>query len=393
MPELSDLELLEELGVETVVEAKRALTPRQERIIAGFEDIQKFVAEHGRAPQHGEGRDIFERLYAVRLDRLRAQAECRDLLAPLDTQGLLEDAGGMNEPAAPFVKDADLLAELGVPAGSDDDISQLKHVRPREEIRAAEEITSRQPCKDFATFRPLFEAVATDLKAGVREARRFGENAAIKLGEFFILGGQIAYVATVPEELSTAHGHVQGRLRVIFDNGTESEPLLRSFQRALYKDETGRRITDPEIGPLFGNEAEPDDLESGTLYVLSSRSNHPYIAEHRDVIHKIGVTGQSVERRIAGAVDDPTYLLAGVDVVATYKLYNIKRSRLEALIHRALSAARLDLSAGDRFGKSVQPREWFMVPLPVIDELVSRILDGSIARFRYDKEEARFVEE
>jgi hypothetical protein len=55
--------LLAELGVE--VEAKRVglRTPQQERIIAGFEDIQRFVEEHGHAPRHGEGRDIFERIY------------------------------------------------------------------------------------------------------------------------------------------------------------------------------------------------------------------------------------------------------------------------------------------------------------------------------------------
>ena len=73
--------------------------PREERIIAGFEEIQRFVEKHGRAPQHGEDRDIFERLYAVRLDRLRALEECRSLLAPLDHQGLL--AGAETVAAAP----------------------------------------------------------------------------------------------------------------------------------------------------------------------------------------------------------------------------------------------------------------------------------------------------
>ena len=77
----------------------------------------------------------------------------------------------------------------------------------------------------------------------------------------------------MPEELGTEHGHAQGRLRVIYDNGTQSETLLRSFQRALYKPELdGRRVTDPEVGPLFGSEPEDGDVVSGTIYVLQSRS-------------------------------------------------------------------------------------------------------------------------
>ena len=58
--------LLEELGIEVETHKQASRTAREERVIAGFEEIQRFVEEHGHAPQHGEGRDIFERLYAVR---------------------------------------------------------------------------------------------------------------------------------------------------------------------------------------------------------------------------------------------------------------------------------------------------------------------------------------
>jgi hypothetical protein len=384
MAELSDAELLAELGVGIDAKKAAARTPREERVIAGFGDIVKFVDEHGRAPQHGEDRDIFERLYAVRLDRIRAQADCRDLVAPLDVQGLLAVPAAVSEAGAEFVDDASLLADLGVPPGGDSDITKLKFVKSREEIRAAEEVANRTPCEDFETFKPLFAAVRKDLEAGVREARRFGENPTIKLGEFFILGGQIAYIAAVPDELVTDHGHAQGRLRVIYDNGTEGDNLLRSFQRALYKDEGGRRITDPGAGPLFGHEAASDDLESGTIYVLRSKSDHPDVAAHRDLIHKIGVTGGAVEARIAQAATDATYLLAAVEVVATYKLFNINRVKLENLLHRVFAPARLDLTIHDRFGRPVQPREWYLVPLSVIDEVVVKVRDGSITNLEYD---------
>lgn len=391
MDDLSDRELLEALGVEVEVAKPKALTARHERIIAGFEDIQRFYNEHGRTPVHGEDRDIFERLYAVRLDRIRELPECRELLEPLDTQGLLRMTA-VEEESAEFLEDDELLAKLGVSAAGAEDITRLTHVKSRAEIAAAEEIAQRKRCADFERFKPLFDDVRRDLDNGLRQTRRFGENAAINKGEFFILGGQIAYIAEMPEELETTeHGHAQGRLRIIYDNGTEGDNLLRSFVRALYKDETGRRISEPDAGPLFGGESGQEDLESGTIYVLRSRSEHPVIAAHRELIHKVGVTGGDVQARIANAARDATYLLAPVEVVAEYRLYNINRTRLERLLHRVFESARLDLALPDRFGTEVQPREWFLVPLTAIDEAVSRIKDGSITEVRYDPASASFI--
>ena len=173
--------------------------------------------------------------------------------------------------------------------------------------------------------------------------------------------------------------------------GTESDLLLRSLQRALYKDDTGRRLTESDMSPLFGDASEPDDIESGTIYVLRSLSSHPFVAGHRELIHKIGVTGGKVEARIAGANKDATYLLADVEVVATYKLHNLNSTRLETIFHRLFGAAQLDLTIEERFGNPVKPREWFLVPLQVIDEAVERIRDGSITDVTYDPRTARIV--
>jgi hypothetical protein len=363
MHDHSDKELLEALGVSIETKKAAARTPREERIIAGFEDILKFVDENGRPPQHGEERDIFERMYAIRLDRLREQADCRALLAVFDRHDLLETG---TPPHGGFAEDADdnaLLAELGVDRIDAPDITKLTHVKPREEVRAAEEIANRTVCEDFERFKPLLEQVKKELDAGVRQTRRFQTMAEIKKGEFFIVGGQIAYIAEVGEEFMTEYDRRDSRLRVIYDNGTESDVLLRSLQRALHRDEAGRRITDPSAGPLFGGDAADDDLESGTIYVLRSASDHPDIAPHRELIHKIGVTGGKVEARIANAALDATYLLADVEIVATYKLFNINRSRLENILHRVFSAAQLDLAIEDRFGHMAKPKEWFLVLL------------------------------
>jgi len=390
MAEMTADELLEALGVEVTPLKVSSRTPREERIIAGFEDILRFHQAHGRAPLHGDDRDIFERLYAVRLDQLRKLPEAQTLLAGLDGYGLLSGAAAAQVDVDDLDEDA-LLAELGIgddPADQSD-ITVLRHVRSNVEKRAAEEIADRTPCKDFDKFQPLFEQVERELKAGIRKTLRFGGDASIASGSYFIVGGQLAYVAGIGEMLKTPSGHDDARLRVIYNNGTESNLLMRSLQKALFKDETGRRLTDSDMGPLFGDAPEPDDIETGTIYVLRSLSSDPFVAEHRELIHKIGVTGGKVETRIAGAEKDATYLLADVEIVAEYKLHNLNRTKLENIFHRLFGAAQIDLTIKDRFGHPVKPREWFLVPLNVIDEAVQRIRDGSITEVTYDPETAR----
>lgn len=391
MAERTDEELLAALGVEIETKKPKAHSPLEERVIAGFEDIQRFVDGHGRVPGHAPDGDIFERLYAVRLARLRDLAEWRDLLAPMDRQSILTAPSATDtRPIGPEDDEA-ILAALGVD-GEEDRLTTLRHVRSRAEKKVAEEIARRDPCPDFDRFRPLFERVQDDLDRGVRETRPFGVKAEIAPGRFFVLNGQKVYVAELGETFRQDYGDTDARLRLIYDNGTQSDLLMRSLQRALTKDEAGRRIIDPNAGPLFAAEPEDGDAETGTIYVLRSLSDDPRIAERRDLLHKIGVTGESVERRIANSKLEPTYLLAKVEIVSTYKLMNINRARLETLLHRVFDAARLDIEIMDRFGNPVVPREWFLVPLFVIDEAVERIRDGTIARWRYDPKTAGLIE-
>jgi hypothetical protein len=306
-------------------------------------------------------------------------------------------AGAEDAVAAPAeeMDDDELLAELEGAAGTTD-ITDLRHVRTTAEKRAAEEIANREPCEDFDRFKPLFTAVQNDLDSGVRITQPIRKDAGflktdIKAGEFFILGGQIAYVAEVGEPFKAPNGQSDARLRVIYSNGTESDLLLRSLQRALYKDEVSRRVSEPSASPLFAGESDDSDLATGTIYVLRSKSDNPVVAANREVLHKIGVTGGDVARRIANAKLDATFLLADVEIVATYTLYNINRVKLENLIHRIFDPARLDVEIKDRFGNPVIPREWFLVPVFVIDDAVEKIRDGTITHYIYDPNAARLV--
>lgn len=390
MTEIDLDELASELSEFAPVAKAVVHSAASQRIIAGFEDIERFVEENGRLPQHGDDRDIFERLYAVRLDRIRESSECREVLKDLDQRGLLGHEADVSIRRDPT--DEELLAALGDGSEEKDDLTRLVHVRSREEIKAAEEIARRNPCEDFEKFKPIFEAVQADLESGKRETLKYENDSRIRKGDLFILDGQTVLVAEEGESFRSNYDRDDWRLRVVYSNGTESDLLMRSLQRALNRDKTSRRIIDTSIGPLFSAVEEEGDLATGYIYVLRSKSDHPFIALHRSVVHKIGVTGGDVKTRIANAKNDPTYLLSEVEIVETFKLSNINAKRLEALIHKFFASARLVLSMKDRFGVDVESKEWFLVPLPVIEEAIDKIADGTIGKFRYDSVSAQLVE-
>ncbi len=399
-----DIDLLEELGIDTKTDQSDPRSAKEERIIAGFGEIERFVVEHGHLPQHGEDRDIFERIYAVRLDRIRESEECRTVLQPIDSRGLLDAENNLSPITEEELTDEALLASLGVDVDSENDITQLTHVRSRQEIKAAEEIAQRTPCQDFDQFKPIFENVQRALETGERQTVKYQDNAEVKQGGLFILDGQKVIVAEMGEPFVSDYGRTDRRLRVVYDNGTESALLLRSLQRALNKDKASRRITNPDLGPLFSDTEAADDLgplfsdaeaesdlPTGYIYVLRSKSEHPFVVQHRLVIHKIGVTGGEVKDRVVNAKKDPTYLLADVEIVATFKLANINRKRLEALLQKFFSSARLDVELKDRFDIPVKPKEWFLVPLEVIEQVIEKIKAGTLDQFRYDPETASLI--
>jgi len=384
-------ELAEELSEFEDKKKAKSSSPLQDRVIAGFEEINRFVDEHERIPQNIEGRDIFERLYAVRLKEIRKLEVSSELLSEIDSHGLLLIEDDSDQMLDEDLDEDDLLAELETDFG-ETELSQLTHVRSSAEKRAAEEIANRTICQDFDQFAPLFKSVQADIKSGMRPVMPFGKDAKVEQGDFFIVDRLTAYVADAGEEFKKEGlDRTDARLRVIFSNKTESDLLRTSLQRALYKDDASRRVARDLEGSLFGNMLDQGDVETGVIYVLRSLSEEPFIAENRELIHKIGVTGGSLEKRIANAQYEATYLLAGVEVVREFKLVGINRKKLEKLLDDFFSAARLDIEIPDRFGKLVRPREWFLVPLAVIDETIQRIREGTITNFVYDREAATLV--
>ena len=398
--------LLSELGVETKVAKPKKYTAKEERVIAGFEEIQRFVTEQGHLPAHGEQNDIFERLYAVRLDQIRKSDDCVALLRDMDPDGLLTSSDVVKEDDAEYKikSDEELLEALGVESTDDNDLTQLKNVRSRAEIKAAEEIARRQPCEEFDEFRPVFDQVQSELDSGLRITERYQAEGSIGLGDLFIIEGNKVFVAHLGDEFIDAHGNRDRRIRAIYDNGTESYLLLRSLQKALWRDPAGRRImpaghdphplftaADLDAEPMFVDAPAFDDELSGYLYVLRSESDHHFVAEHRELLHKIGYTRGELEDRFANAASERTFLMADVEVVATYRIANASAGKLENVLHRFFASARIDVKLREEVGGYAEPREWFLVPLSAIQEAINLIRTGDIENAQYDMQTATIV--
>ena len=357
------------------------------RIMQAFEEINVFVDRHHFAPGEGQsGRKVpvNERTLQMRLITYRGSPEIIEQLQELDRHGLLTSPATQPPPTSLddiLDLDDELLSE------SSEDIFTFRHARPA--AARPDKISERKPCVDFEQFKPLFDQAIADLASGKRKSMKFANEQEIEAGGFFILNGVMVYVAEVNDP-HIRNGKRNARLRLIFENGTEGQNLLRSLATELYKDTAGRRLSDPDAGPLFNPEpttatvSAPNERITGCIYIVRSLSPSPEIAKMDGHLFKIGFTTGPFEDRIRGAKDDPTFLMAPVHPVRTYDAINLNANKFENLIHRFFAEARLDIEIVDRFGKPFRPREWFFLPLPVIETAIVMLLDGTILRHRYD---------
>ncbi len=391
MIEKSDKELLDALGVEVQNKISYSKNSKEEYVISGFEEIQAFFEKFKRIPENNTEKDIHERILAARLNQIKINEEILNILKPLDNQGLINKVSLKDDFIDENLDDEQLLKELEI-TSKENNIFNLKFVRSSQDRKIAELFANREKCENFEDFKHCFDSVQTDLEKGLRKTSLIKQRPQIKKNMFFILSGLKTFVADVGDEFMQDYGISDARLYLVFDNGTESRMLLRSFQKALSLDEGARIISNNDFGPLFSSIKEKDDQLTGTIYVLRSKSSHPYILENRQLIHKIGITTNTIEKRISGAKLSPTYLMADVEIVASYKLYNLKISKFENLVKKLFSNAKLNIKINDRFGNPVIPEEWFLIPLDVIKDAIQKIIEGSITKYIYDPSLAKMVE-
>ncbi|MCC5939886.1 MAG: GIY-YIG nuclease family protein [Lunatimonas sp.] len=254
-------------------------------------------------------------------------------------------------------------------------------------------VASRKPCEDFEDFESVLKSCQADLKHGKRKIKDFKNEQQIDVGYFFVLNGILVYVAEVEERKLDKSGKMNARLRCIFENGTESDMLLRSLAAELYKN--GKRITENHgnvnaaLQKSLGAIIE-EDKETGFIYVLKSKSSREEIAS-LDNLYKIGYSRTAVAERIKHAAKKPTYLMAEVEYVAGWKCYNMNTQKFEQLIHNFFGSSCLNIDVFDEKGKRYTPREWFIAPYEVIEKAIALIISGEVVKYRYDVDEERIV--
>jgi len=382
-----------------------AARTESERLIVSFGEINRFFEQNQREPKEGS---VQESSLYFRLKGIRAQSDKIKILKPYDQFNLLKDQTVVEDyttielpsmaaeppppeniitkkPPVPEIKSLDDILNndvLGILESEGEDIFKLKHVEQPTEKEMPDYIASREPCEDFEKFEPLFLACQKDLREKKRQIIDFANEQQIGKGNFFVLRGVVCYVAKVGKR-ERIKGKVNARLRLIFENGTESDMLLRSLAAELYKD--GRRVTEHEEKLLdnFKNITDEDQF-TGYVYVLQSKSTDPQIADLKD-LYKIGFSSGSVENRIKNAASQPTYLMADVHLVAEYRAYNFAPEKLESLLHRFFGNACLNIDLYDSEGQLYRPREWFIAPYGIINQAILSMLDGEIVDYRYDE--------
>ena len=366
----------------------------ESRVRQAFEEINVFVDRLGFAPGDGPKDHrigVSERALQTRLRTYLDSQVLLEILTDLDRHGLLTAI------AAHAPVNLDELLDSGDDLLDDPNEGIFDMKIARAAPARPELVSERASCLDFENFRPLFDKAAAQLASGERKSMKFANEQEIETGGFFILNGVMVYVAEVRDP-HIRNGKRNARLRLIFDNGTEGNNLLRSLATELYKDPNGRRLSDPYAGPLFGqggaelvHVAAPQDRITGCIYVVKSLSTIPDIARLDGQLFKIGFTTGNLEDRIRSAVDDPTFLMAPVRPVISYEAINLSANKFESIVHRFFAEARLDIEIKDRFGKLIRPREWFLLPLPVIERVIPMIIDGSILQHRYDHRACEIV--
>lgn len=387
--ELDKLIAADDLGLTKPKPKRTPQTSEEERLLEGFQELVRFVESTGAAPVE-RGAGMNERLLFARLNAIRSNpAQCARLL-PFDEHGLLKGAIAepVEEKPEPATIDEILDDEFLDSLDADTpDIFTIKHIPLSKDIDAPDYVAQRKPCKDFHAFEEQFQDCQKELKSEKRRLLPFANEQQIEVGKFYVLRGILLLVTEVGDRMEK-NGKWNARLRCIFENGTESDMLLRSLASELYKD--GRRVTETDEKMLKDMLVGDEDKVAGFIYVLRSLSENPQIRAVPN-LYKIGLARRSIEGRIQNAANEPTYLMAPVALVSTFQCYNVNLPKLENLLHRFFDHATAKVQVTDSQGNYHTPKEWFSVPIDVIETAVRLLISGEIVNYRYDSIKEQIV--
>lgn len=376
----------DDLGLLSVKPKNSSGITTDERLAVSFQEINRFIQETGREPE--PGKDIRERQLAMRLKSLREDTKKSESLLELDEYSLL------NIPKKEIISLSDVFHDddLGLLDGTDESLFRLNNVPRGDDRESPDYVARRTVCENFEEYEQLFQECQADLTSGKRKLMKFNERQ-IQEKTFFVLSGVLLWVDKIFETVKDKNGKIDGRIRCIFENGTESNMLFRSLGKGLY--DNGHAVsekigdTEKEFLKNFGA-LEKGDTKTGFIYIVKSLSDDPRIRSLKN-LYKIGFSNTPVEERIKNASEDPTYLMAPVSIVSTFECYNFNPQKLEQLLHNFFGSACLNVDIFDAKNQRHSPREWFIAPLSIIEQAIDLIINGGIVNYRYDSNQEKVV--
>jgi hypothetical protein len=363
------------------VKPKLSAITEDERFVQSFLEINEFYSTHDRAPE--ESTDIKERQLWMRLNHIKNDYEkCLDL-KEYDMFGLLDDVKEIE--TIDDILDSDPLGILSTDVDDEPDIFTHNFTKTMSEREQTDFVARRKQCKDFNEFKLMFQKIHKELSEDHRKLLKFNEKQ-LEPGAYFVHQGTLLYLESTSDLIKDKYGKFDGRTRVIFENGTESNMKFRSLGKILL--DNGKAVS--AMVNKGTNVVNDDDNATGYIYILKSLSDNPEIRA-LDNLYKIGFTSNTVAERTKKAKSDPTYLMADVESVAEFKTFNVNPQKLEDLIHTFFIRVKLDIKVKDDKGNIKSPKEWYIVPLDIIKQVIELIISGEIINYRYDDLNQRLV--
>lgn len=381
------------LGLLNVKPSTSPARTEDDRLVASFQEINDFYEKNNREPEQGGG--IQEHPLYARLKGIRENQAKMEILKEHDRYGLLNYEQGQISSLEDILSDD----ALGLLDDDSEGLFEYKHIKKEDERASTDFVAKRKPCKDFDKYEPVFKEVQKDLSNSKRKLLPFKEEN-LRAGDFYVHNGilllleQADFKKETQQFKSGNRLRKDGRTRVIFENGTESNMLYRSLYKALLAN--GKAVSEnidkvnEQFIEKFGNITD-EDKEAGFIYILKSKSEKQKIREIQH-LYKIGFSKIAVEDRIKNASQEPTYLMADVRIVMAYKCYNMNPQKLEQLLHNFFGNSCLNMDVFDNEGNRHTPREWFIAPLDIIEQAIHFIISGDIVKYRYDSAKEEIVE-
>ena len=387
---LEDIFADDPLGI-LEIKARPGSKTEIERLIESFQEIVAFYEVNDHEPKPDQF-NMAEYSLFQRLSGLRERPDKIEILVKYDKFNLLKpQAGEINSIDDIYGDDF-----LGILSGDPDseDMFKMKNIPKNKIINKADLIGKSKVCTDFDKYEQQFFNVQEDLKKGLRQQVTFTPKQLHDVGTYFVYKGVLLYLESVENVGKNDIRMVDGRTRIIFENGKESNIMLDTLRKNLVK-YGGKAVTanikhsDKDfVEPFVG--ITPDDNKMGFVYVLQSHSMDEHIASVAN-LHKIGYSKNDPNERIKNAEHEPTYLMAPVSIVGIWECFNMNPQKFEQLLHNFFGKTCLDLDVFDDNGKRHRPQEWFVVPIEAINQAIEMIISGSIVNYRYDQDSESIV--